>query len=246
MKKINLVLIIAIATILASCTESMVKSLQPYYTDNTLFVKSQIEGDWLVAGDSSTVLRIAPFTYRKDPTTRVNAYKIEELKVAVISSKKHEKNTFKRINGSYFILKEKVNSTNEHPEVQDSKTASPPTLAHLMRLKNGSYYLDLTKFSDNNSDEYTIGIHEIIKLSIQNNLLLIKYPSDTFINESLKKNKVKIPLLNVKGVSSNGVVNHTTLITAESEKMQKFIQKYDDKLFTNENTIYLRRIVASK
>lgn len=42
---------------------------------------------------------------------------------------------------------------------------------------------------------------------------------------------VKIPLLQIGEVASNGVYETKTVLTAEPQKLQKFIIKYDRQLF---------------
>lgn len=251
MRKIYFLFIVTAAVAITSCSDSKVKSLQPFYTDNTLVMKPHIEGDWLVYyGDTSSIMRISKFTYRRDSSTIINAYKISVLDVKrkIQTSNTLPSNPFQKINGKYYLSRKENKSSTKHPSSLDKNNKDTTTLlAHLIKLKNGAYYFDLTKFSDSNSENYSIHIHQIAKLSIQKNIIIMQNPNDRFFTESIKNNKVKIPRQNLKSVSTSGKVDSSVLITAEPKKLQKFLLKYDAKLFDkNATPIPLKRIIVSK
>lgn len=232
MKKVILLSISALALLLASCSDSEVKSLQPFYTDNNLVVKKGIEGDWLIDDKNSpSIVRITPISYRRDSTTIVNAYKLTPLPIDKIyhNDKSGIRNPLKRIKGRYTLFVR--NDKNKGKIVTANSEDEKPILAHLFKLNDQTYYFDLTRFSDNGNADYTIGIHGIAKLFLYKNTIIFQSPSTDFFNKSIKKKMVKIPLLQIGEVASNGVYETKTVLTAEPQKLQKFIIKYDRQLF---------------
>ncbi len=250
MKKICLLLYVLAAATLCSCSFSSVKSLQPFYTNNTLAVKPQIEGDWLLDfGVSASVLRIAKFTYHRDSSTLISAYKISALDVNTryYYGDVQIGNPLKRINGTYYLYKKGTKKKERSSSTSSNEDDNTPILAHLFKLENGAYYFDVTKFCDIKADEYSIPIHSIMKLSVGKNSIILQLPSDKFFKESIRKNKVKIPLQMVEVVTSDAEADSTVLITAKPKQLQKFLLKYDSQLFEGkDNWIPIKRIVFSK
>lgn len=236
--KISYIVIIA-AVLLAGCSGVKVKSLQPFYTDETLVQNHSLEGDWLIdTNDTTSIMRITKIAYNRDSTHKVAAYKVQMInisrKYSATTPKKGSK--LKYHNGHYFIYtKSKKISKEEKPESY---------LTHLFLLKNGSYYLDITLFNDAYDHDFTIPVHNVAKLSIFKNTMIYYGTSDDFFGKSLREKMVKIPMQDIGTLSSSNQYTKDVVVTASSSKLQKFVLKYDKQLFDSSSFQFpLRRII---
>lgn len=242
MRKLLFLLGVVASSTLFSC-QSNVNSLHPFYTDETLMKDYRVEGDWIAMCDSLSVIRISKFVYVRDSSTRICAYTLESLPVKRLyySNAHPPKHRFLYVNGKYYCwVKGKCKG-----EAFEKSSEENPTLFHLFKLENGMRYVDMTYFGgEMNRMEYAVPVHNLAKLTVLKNAMLMNFFAEKAMSESFKKKMVKIPMQEFPVVSSQGKYAKQFLLTATPEKLQQFIVKYDREIFPQDSSTYLlQRIV---
>ena len=194
-------LFIVLALLLSSC---VVKSLHAFYTQDLIYFEEQIIGNW--TDSEKAIWSIEPF---KEVMLKESKKKVSELD-------KDELKIYNKYKDGYLINFEK-----------DSITKST-FMAMPFKIKD-QLFLDFTPIEDQESEQsknnnlYTMHLiktHSLAKFDItSDNKINIKWLSSKKLEELLDENKIKIKHDKVG-------FDETVLLTATSEELVKFIEKY--------------------
>jgi len=196
-------LFIVLALLLSSC---VVKSLHAFYTQNLIYFEQKIIGNW--QDSEKAHWSIEPF---KDVMLKESKKEISEFD-------KDELKMYNNYKDGYVIFFEK-----------DSITKST-FLAMPFKIKD-QLFLDFTPIEDQENEQsknnnlYTMHLiktHTLAKFDItSDNEINIKWLSSKKLESLLDENKIKIKHEKVG-------FDETVLLTATSEELVKFIEKYMD------------------
>jgi hypothetical protein len=192
---------IVLTILLSSC---VVKSLNPFYTQDIIYFEQKFIGNW--QDSEKTHWSIEPYkeVMLKESKKEVSEFDKDELKM------------YKSYKDGYVIIFEK-----------DSITKST-FLAMPFKIKD-QLFLDFTPIEDQESEQsknnnlYTMHLiktHTLAKFDItSDNEINIKWLSSKKLESLLDENKIKIEHEKVG-------FDETVLLTATSEELVKFIEKY--------------------
>lgn len=191
---------IILALLLSSC---IVKSLHPFYTKDILYFVPKFIGHW--TSSDNTIWDIQSF---KEVILK------ENKKSSFSELKEDEKRMYDNYKDGYVAYFEK----------DSTKTTF---LAMPFKINN-QLFLDFTPIEDHESDKtkndlykmHLIETHSLAKLDIiTNDSVNIKWLAQDKLEALLKEDKIKIKYEKVG-------FGETTLLTASSEELVKFIEKY--------------------
>lgn len=195
-------LVIVLAILLTSC---VIKSLHPFYTTNILHFEQLFVGNWMDAEDAHW--SVQPF---KEVILKEN-------------QKKNPSELSQDDLGYYNKYKDGYVITIEKDSMKTLFMAMP------FKIKN-QLFLDFTPIEDKEMDQldnnlykmHLINTHSLAKLDIDtNDKFSIKWLAQDKIKELLDENKIKIK-------HEKTGFDETILLTASSEELVKFIEKYMD------------------
>jgi len=191
-------LFILFALLLTSC---IVNSLNPFYTNDVLYYEPKFVGNWV--DKENGVWNVKPFQ--------------EVFKEVKGDLDKEEYQRYSKYNNiSYYVNYEK-------------DSAKSAFLVVPFKIKN-QLFLDFSPIDDNESLEgvnslfknHLIYSHSLAKFDItSDNEIKIKWLSSKKLEDLLDENKIKIKHEKVG-------LDATVLLTANSEELVKFIEKYMD------------------
>ncbi|MCK5400549.1 MAG: hypothetical protein KAJ28_02855 [Flavobacteriaceae bacterium] len=182
----------------------VVKSLFPFYTLNSIYFENKIIGDWKDANNDNW--DVLPYQ---------EAFLKESEKKNSTELNDDELDLFNKYKKGYIVYLEKDSTT---------------TLFLAIPFKiNNQLFLDFTPIENKESDGFNdnnmykmhlIETHTLAKVDIISpNEISVKWFSSEKLEELLKENKIKIKHEKVG-------FNETTLLTASSDELEKFIKKY--------------------
>lgn len=211
---------IVLALLLNSC---VVKSLRAFYTKDILYFESKLTGHWMDSENANwTISPFAEFLLKENQKSNPTELDADDLKLY-----------------------------NEYKEgyVANFKKDSTETTYLAMPFKiNNQLFLDFIPIEDrefNESDNnlykmHLISIHTLAKVDIESDSSVsIKWLAQSKLEALLKENKIKIKYETVG-------VDETILLTASSEELVKFIEKYmaseDEDKWKTDVELNLKRI----
>ena len=193
-------LFIIIALLLSSC---VVKSLHAFYTKDILFYEPKLIGNWIDSEKSNWSIEPFKEVMLKESNKDLSQLDNDELKM------------YNNYKDGYVMVFEK-----------DSITKS--TFLAMPFKINEQLFLDFTPIEDREMSEtkndlykmHLINTHSLAKLDINSeNSANIKWLDEDKLKALLDENRIKIQH---EDVGFDG----TTLLTASSEELVKFIEKY--------------------
>lgn len=200
--KLKLVILSLLFLALNSC---VVKSLFPFYTNNTISFEKRFIGTWVDTENANwEILQFQDVLLKENKKTKASELDDEQLRI------------YNMYKNGYVVYFEKDNT-------KSSFLAMPFKI-------NNQLFLDFTPIEDDEieglkNDLYKmhlIGTHSLAKFDILNdNEVAISWLSSKKLEQLLDEDKIKIKHDKV-GFAE------TTLLTASSEELQKFIKKYMD------------------
>jgi hypothetical protein len=205
--------------LLSSC---VVKSLNPFYTKETISFDQSFIGDWQ---DS------------KNGKWQIASFKEEMIKENPLGKMKDEHvQLYKEFNNSYLIKR-------NYEEQEVLFIATPFVI-------NNQRYLDFFPFGrqeniDNLLESHSIYTHSLVKYDVlKNGKIEIRWLDEDKIEALFKDKKIKIKH------ETFGVLNDKYLLTANSKELQKFIKKYmasnDTEKWKTSTKFILSKIDATK
>jgi len=193
---------IVLVILLSSC---VVKSLHAFYTQNLLYFEQKFIGNWL---DADKAL-----------------WSVKSFKEVIL-----EEN---HINNFSELPQDQLNMYNNYKDgyvVYLEKDSTKSTFLAMPFKVNNQLFLDFTPIEDKESDQthndlykmHLISTHTLAKFDINSdNDINIKWLSSKKLEALLDDNKIKIKHEKVG-------FDETVLLTASSEELVKFIEKYMD------------------
>ena len=198
------IIIFSIALLLLnSC---IVKSLFPFYTQDTIYFEKKFIGTWEDTENGKWNVHTFQEFFLKEMKENENKSPGE--------FNESDNEMYNKYKNGYMVYFEK----------DSTKTSF---LAMPFKINN-QLFLDFTPYQDKESDEldnnlyqmHLIGMHTLAKFDITTaNEVSIKWLSSRKLVQLLDENKIKIKHEQV------GIME-TTLLTASSEELEKFIKKY--------------------
>jgi hypothetical protein len=195
-------LLFVLALLLSSC---VVKSLHAFYTQNLLYFEQNLIGNWL---DSDKAL-----------------WSVQSFK-KVILKENHKENAAE-------LNKDELKMYNNYKDgyvVYLEKDSTKSTFLAMPFKVNNQLFLDFTPIEDQESDQahndlykmHLINTHTLAKFDItSDDEINIKWLSSKKLEALLDDNKIKIK-------HEKTGFDETILLTASSEELVKFIEKYMD------------------
>lgn len=200
--KPKLVILSLLFLALNSC---VVKSLFPFYTNNTIYFEKRFIGTWIDTENAKwKILQFQDVLLKENKKTKASELDADQFRI------------YNKYKNGYVVYFEKDNT-------KTSFFAMPFKI-------NNQLFLDFTPIEDKEIDDskndlykiHLIGTHTLAKFDIINdNKIAINWFSSKKLEELLNEDKIKIKHEKV-GFSE------TTLLTASSEELEKFIKKYMD------------------
>lgn len=224
MKKLILPLLILIVI-----AQSCVTSLQPLVTYNTAVTEDRIAGNWNSDGQDYTVQKFFDSDLYKKLKKEADKNKSDENK----------KLSEKEMSDSILYSKSYI--------VKYTKNKIEYHLFGTMIKLNGRYFIDFTAADlntiDNNGDAFEItftdrlNTHSIARVQFNNSSTLkLDFIDGGFLYDQVQSGRMKIK-------NERDELYETFLITASTNELQQFIQKYgnDDRFFNKKNSVTLIR-----
>ncbi len=181
--------------LLSSC---VVKSLNPFYTKETISFDKKFIGEWK---DS------------KKGTWKVVSFKNEMTKESPLKKiKKDELKIYDEYKNSYYVQR-----------IYNDKEVS--FIATPFKINNQTFLdffpLEYQGDVDNLLESHSIYTHSLVKYDIQKNgNIEVKWLDEDKVEELFKQKKIKIKHQTI------GMLNDKYLLTASSKELQKFLEKY--------------------
>jgi hypothetical protein len=199
--KTKYIILFLLIIALNSC---IVKSLHPFYTDNTIFFEKLFVGNWTSITGS-------------DHTWNVNSWETAVLeyyhKTSVNQLSKKELEDYNEHKNSYY-----VKYTENGKEA--FFIAVPFKIENQLFLDFSVFDVDLKSINDLYG-YHLIGTHSLVKFDIlNNNRIDLKWFAEEKLKNLLDETKIKI---NYEKLGKN---DSAYLLTASSEELQKFLKKY--------------------
>lgn len=193
-------LLLVLALLLSSC---VIKSLHAFYTQDLLYYEQKFIGNWMDSENANwSVLSFKEVILKENHVENPSELSKDELR------------TYQNYKEGYVVYFEK----------DSTKTTF---LAMPFKI-NEQLFLDFTPIEDRESEQtkndlykmHLIDTHSLAKLDIEtDNEVSIKWLDQDKIEALLKENKIKIKHEKVG-------FGETILLTASSEELVKFIEKY--------------------
>ncbi len=219
MKIKNTILVIASILLFSSC---VVKSLNPFYTKETISFDKRFIGDWI---DS------------KNGKWKVVAFKEEMVKENPIEKMKAD---------DLKLLKEFKNSYYIHREYKGQESLFIVTPFKV----NNQTFLDFFPVGyqdniDNLLESHIVYTHSLVKYDVKKNgKIEVRWLDEDKVDALFNEKKIKIKHKNI------GLINDKYLLTASSKELQKFIEKYmassDSKKWDTSTKFTLSKTNATK
>lgn len=224
MKQKNFLLLVVVAILLTGC---VVKSLKPFYTEDTLAYDASLIGKW--KDDKKGTWEIVPMK--------------EMMQNFIFGKKEKGEKIIKNLNDSIKSVKVDGKVTVSKPPQEqfweedayaviykEKGGGNVESLFMVVPFKiKGQLFLDFTPFDiegvnglSNFAGMHYVGIHTLAKLDKKGDELEISWLSESKIQELFEEKKIRIAHEKV-GVGSDEI-----LLTATSDELQKFIAKYMD------------------
>ncbi len=198
--KPKLFILTLVFLLLNSC---VVKSLFPFYTDSSIYFEKNLIGTWVDTENAKwEILPFQEVILKENKKTKASELDDDQFRI------------YNKYKNGYVVYFEK----------DDTKSSF---LAMPFKINN-QLFLDFTPAEDKESEEldnnlykmHLIGTHTLAKVDINsNNDISIKWFSSKKLEQLLNEDKIKIKHEKVG-------FTETTLLTASSEELQKFIKKY--------------------
>lgn len=189
-------------TILAICllllTSCVVKSLHPFYTEETISYDERFIGEWQDSKKGNW--NIVSFKSEMIKENPVEKMKEDDLKI------------YKEYKNSYYIFRE-------------YKGKKVLFIATPFKINNQTF-LDFLPIGrqddiDNLLESHSVYTHSLVKYDVQKNgEIEIRWLDEDKIGELFLEKKIKIKH------ETFGMINENYLLTASSKELQKFIEKY--------------------
>ncbi len=202
------------AILLVSC---VVKSLKPFYTKDTLAYDASLFGTW--KDDKLRVWEVVPMLKYLD-STFVKKEKSSNGKTTISKNKDFiENKELQKVykNACLFIKKA------EKKEAEEAYIVVP------FKIK-GQLFLDFTPFEvkglSDSAERHFVGIHTLAKVDRKGKDFKLSWLSEVVLQDLFEQKKIRISHEKI------GIDKKDILLTASSEELQKFIEKYmklDDK-----------------
>lgn len=213
-------ILLVLALLLSSC---VVKSLHAFYTQDLLYFEQNLIGNWLDSGKASwTILPFKEVILKENHVKNASELKKDELKM------------YNNYKNGYVVFFEK----------DSTKTTF---LAMPFKIDN-QLFLDFTPIEDRESEVtsndlykmHLINTHSLAKLDMDSNdVASIKWLDEDKLKVLLDENRIKIKHEKVG-------FGETFLLTASSEELVKFIEKYmgsdDEEKWKTDREFDLKRI----
>lgn len=195
MKIKNTVLVITSILLLSSC---VVKSLNPFYTKDTISFDKKFIGEW--EDSKKGKWKVVSFI---DELTKDNS--IQKMK-------KEDLELYREYKNSYAILR-----TYKDKEVVF--IATPFKINDQMFLD--FFPLENQEGIDNLLESHFVYTHSLVKYDVQKNgKISVRWLDEDKIKTLLDEKKIKIKH------ETTGILNEKYLLTASSKELQKFVKKY--------------------
>ena len=218
MKKIIFSLLVTIAIIHSSC----ITSWQPLFNRNTAVADDRLAGTWDSDGQDYTVQKFFTSDYAKS----MPGYK-EQKSEPKSGNEKEDSILFSK---SYII-----NYTKDKTQYY---------LIGVMVKLNGQFFMNFTSIGRNSTDKENLeeppsrlATFTIARVKFTNsNMIRLDFIDGSYVYDQIKSGRMKL-----KHESDD--LYDTFLITASTNELQQFIQKYgnDSRFFNKENSITLIR-----
>jgi len=200
--KPKLVILSLLFLALNSC---VVKSLFPFYTNSNIYFEKKFIGNWIDTENAKwEILQFQEVILKENKKNKASELDTDQFRI------------YNKYKNGYVVYFEKDNT-------KSSFLAMPFKI-------NNQLFLDFTAIEDNEIEElkndlykmHLIGTHTLAKFDFLNeNEVAISWFSSKKLEQLLDEDKIKIKHEQV-GFAE------TTLLTASSEELQKFIKKYMD------------------
>jgi hypothetical protein len=200
--------------LLSSC---VVKSLNPFYTKETISFDKNFIGEWEDSKKGNWKVLKCESVFLSDTKTNwepkfVNGYLENEVEVSKKNLSNEDEKLYASYKDSYYILREN----------KDKKVAFIATPFKI----NGQTFLDFIPVDtqdnvDNLLESHSIYTHSLVKYDIRDNgEIEIRWLDEDKIENLFEKKKIKIKHETI------GMLNDKYLLTASSKELQKFVTKY--------------------
>ena len=200
--KPKLVILSLLFLALNSC---VVKSLFPFYANSNIYFEKKFIGNWIDTENAKwEILQFQEVILKENKKNKASELDTDQFRI------------YNKYKNGYVVYFEKDNT-------KSSFLAMPFKI-------NNQLFLDFTAIEDNEIEElkndlykmHLIGTHTLAKFDFLNeNEVAISWFSSKKLEQLLDEDKIKIKHEQV-GFAE------TTLLTASSEELQKFIKKYMD------------------
>ena len=219
MKIKNTILVIASILLLSSC---VVKSLNPFYTKETISFDKRFIGEW--QDSKKGKWNVVSF---KDEITKDNPIgkmKADDLKL------------LKEFKNSYFIQR-------IYKERETFFIVTPFKINNQTFLD--FYPLEYQDDIDNLLESHLVYTHSLVKYDVQKNgEIKVRWLDEDKVQELFEQKKIKIKHKRI------GVLKDKYMLTASSKELQKFIKKYmssnDSEKWNTSTKFTLSKINATK
>jgi hypothetical protein len=213
-------LFIVLALLLSSC---VVKSLRAFYTKDILYFESKFIGKWMDSEKANWIISsCADSLLKENQKSKPSELDADDLKL--------------------------YNEYKEGYVVNFKKDSTETTYLAMPFKINNQLFLDFIPVEDREFNDYDnnlykmhlISIHTLAKVDIESDSAIsIKWLAQSKLEALLKENKIKIKYETVG-------VDETILLTASSEELVKFIEKYmaseDEDKWKTDVELNLKRI----
>lgn len=214
MKIKNIVLVTASIILLSSC---VVKSLNPFYTKETISFDKKFIGEWVDSKKGKwKVVKFSDVLFENNKTKLDTAYSKGKIDIKIKATKtnlsEEDKELYSKYKNSYFVVR----------EYKNKKTAFLTTPFKI----NNQAYLDFLPVEhqddiDNLLESHSIYTHSLVKYDVQKSgEIEIRWLDEDKIQKLFEAKKIKIKHETI------GMLNDKYLLTASSKDLQKFIKKY--------------------
>ncbi|GAB7255704.1 hypothetical protein [uncultured Polaribacter sp.] len=213
MKTRNLI----IALSLLMFTSCVVKSLNPFYTKETISFDENFigewedskKGNWKVIKFENVFLSNAKKNW--EPKF-VNGYLDNKVEISKKNLSKEDKKLYAVYKDSYYILRE-------------NKNKKVAFIATPFKINNQTFLdfipIDIQDNIDNLLESHTIYTHSLVKYDLRNNgEIEVRWLDEDKVEALFKEKKIKIKHEKI------GIIDDKYLLTAKPEELQRFIKKY--------------------
>ncbi|WP_445748191.1 hypothetical protein [Polaribacter sp.] len=194
--KVKNTLFVSICILLLS--SCVIKSLNPFYTKESIYFDQKFIGDW--KDSENGIWKIIAFKNEITKDNPVEKMKEDDLKI------------YKEYKNSYYVFRE-------------FKGKKVLFIATPFKIKNQTF-LDFFPIErqdevDNLLQSHSVYTHSLVKYDVQKNgNIEIRWLDENKIEALFKEKKIKIKH------ETFGLLNEKYLLTASSNELQKFIEKY--------------------